>query len=69
VLARDVYLSFGDLEVKLSDNYFDLMPGETTEIVATGKVSLDAVKAQLKVISLADAFPTSDVAATVTAVH
>jgi hypothetical protein len=45
------------------------MPGETTEIVATGKVSLDAVKAQLKVISLADAFPTSDVAATVTAVH
>ena len=28
VLARDVYLSFGDLDVKLSDNDFDILPGE-----------------------------------------
>jgi beta-mannosidase len=56
VLARSVYLSFGNLDVKLSDNYFDLLPGETAEITATGAVSLDALKAQLKVISLTDAF-------------
>jgi beta-mannosidase len=58
VLARSVYLSFGDLDVKVSDNYFDLLPGETAEITATGGVSLDALKAQLKVISLTDAFAT-----------
>ena len=56
VLARSVYLSFGNLDVQLSDNYFDLLPGETEEITATGAVSLDALKAQLKVISLTDAF-------------
>ena len=56
VLARDVYLSFGKLDVKLSDNYFDLLPGETVEITANSKASLDALKAQLKVVSLTDAF-------------
>jgi beta-mannosidase len=60
VLARDVYLSFGNLDVKLSDNYFDLLPGETAEIAVTGAVSLDALKAQLKVISLTDAFITDN---------
>jgi beta-mannosidase len=56
VLARSVYLSFGNLDVKVSDNYFDLLPGETVEITATSAASLDALKAQLKVISLTDAF-------------
>ncbi len=56
VLARDVYLSFGDLDVKLSDNYFDILPGESVEITATSTASLATVKAQLKVVSLADAF-------------
>ncbi len=57
VLARDVYLSFGNLDAELSDNYFDLLPGETREVTVTSAASLDAVKAQMKVISLADAFP------------
>ncbi len=69
VLARDVYLSFGDLDVKLSDNYFDILPSETTEIAATGKLSLDAVKSQLKVISLTDAFATNGGSVAVTAAH
>ena len=56
VLARSVYLSFGNLDVGLSDNYFDLLPGETVEIQATGASSLADLKAQLKVISLVDAF-------------
>jgi beta-mannosidase len=56
VLARSVYLSFGNLDVKVSENYFDLMPGETMEITATSAASLEALKAQLKVISLTDAF-------------
>jgi beta-mannosidase len=68
VLARSVYLSFGNLDAQLSDNYFDLLPGETVEIAATSAASLDALKAQLKVISLTDAFTPGDgQAATVTA--
>ena len=67
VLARSVYLSFGDLDVKLSDNYFDLLPGETAEITATSAASLDALKAQLKVVSLTDAFATEAQPAVVTA--
>jgi beta-mannosidase len=68
VLARSVYLSFGNLDVKFSDNYFDLLPGEAAEITATSTASLDALKAQLKAVSLTDAFATDDQPATVTAV-
>jgi beta-mannosidase len=67
VLARSVYLSFGDLDVQVSDNYFDLLPGETAEIKVFGTASLDALRAQLKVISLTDAFAADDQPATVTA--
>ncbi len=56
VLARDVYIAFGNLDLQASDNYFDLLPGETVEIIATGKATLAEVKAQMKVISLTDAF-------------
>ena len=58
VLARDVYLSLGDLDAQVSDNYFDLLPGERTVIQVKGSASLDALKAKLRVISLTDAFPT-----------
>ena len=56
VLARGVYLSFGNLDVKLSDNYFDVLPGETAEVTITSAASLEDLKAQMKVISLTDAF-------------
>lgn len=59
VLARSVYLSFGSLDAQVSDNYFDLMPGETREISVTTGASPDALKAQLRVISLTDAFAAS----------
>jgi beta-mannosidase len=69
VLARSVYLSFGELEVKVSDNYFNLLPGETTTIAATSAASLEALKAQMKVISLTDAFGPNDAPAIVSAAH
>jgi beta-mannosidase len=56
VLARSVYLSFGALDVKLSDNYFDVLPGETVEVRADSKVSADELKGQMQVMSLTDAF-------------
>jgi beta-mannosidase len=67
VLARSVYLSFGNLEAKLSDNYFNLLPGETAAITVSSSVTLDALKAQLKVISLTDAFAAEGQPATVAA--
>jgi beta-mannosidase len=67
VLARSVYLSFGGLDVKVSDNYFNLLPGETAEITASSAASLDVLKAQLKVISLTDAFTPHGQIATVSA--
>ncbi len=57
VLARDVYLSFGSLDAQPSDNYFDLLPDETRTITVTTAASLADLKAQMKVISLTDAFP------------
>jgi beta-mannosidase len=55
-LARSVYLSFGDLDVQASDNYFDLVPGETATITLKSPASLDQIKSGLKIISLTDAF-------------
>ena len=56
VLARDVYLSFGNLDVKLSDNYFDVLPGETVTITVTTTASRNDLQAQMKAVSLTDAF-------------
>jgi beta-mannosidase len=57
VLARSVYLSFPNDQAKVSDNYFDLLPGETVDITVTSSAALDQLQKDLKVISLVDAFP------------
>jgi beta-mannosidase len=69
VLARDVYLSFGAIDAKLSDNYFDILPGESVEVTASTNATLEELKAQLKIMSLTDAFAPSNQPATVTASH
>jgi beta-mannosidase len=56
VLARSVYVTFGASSPELSDNYFDLLPGETVDVVVKSKELLDRLKATLQVVSLADAF-------------
>jgi len=56
VLARSVYLAFGNLDVALSDNYVNILPGETVEITAATSASFDTLKSAMKVISLTDAF-------------
>ena len=55
-LVRSVYLSFSDLDVQASDNYFDLLPGETATITLKSAATLDQIKSGLKVTSLTDAF-------------
>ncbi len=58
-LARSVYVSFGEFDAQFSDNYLDLLPGEKQTIHVTSKAMLADLKAQMKVMSLVDAFPSS----------
>jgi beta-mannosidase len=55
VLARDVYVSFGDQHAKFSDNYIDLLPGEPASIIVHSPASLAELKSSIKVMSLVDA--------------
>ena len=57
VLARDVYISFGDADAQISDNYLDLIPGESATVTITSAEGMDALRKKLSVISLVDAFP------------
>jgi beta-mannosidase len=59
VLARNVQVSFGDLDVQMSDNYVDLLPGETIELTARSASTPDELKAAMKITSLMDAFQTT----------
>jgi len=56
VLARSVYVSVGDADAKLSDNYFDLIPGQPVDITITSSAPLEQVREKLKIMSLVDAF-------------
>jgi beta-mannosidase len=55
-LARDVYISFGDVDVESSDNYFDLLPGEPVTITLKSSATVDQIKGSLKIVSLTEAF-------------
>jgi beta-mannosidase len=63
VLTRSVYISFGTLDASPSDNYFDLIPGQPVEITITSAAPLDQLRAQLKLVTLADAFAPASAAA------
>jgi beta-mannosidase len=60
VLARSVYVSFGNNDVKFSDNYIDLLPGEPQQIHISGKAQLEQLRSSMKVVSLVDAFAPED---------
>jgi beta-mannosidase len=55
-LARSVYLSFGNLDVQASDNYFDLLPGEPVTLHLKTSAAQDQLQSAMKVISLTDAY-------------
>ncbi|MGA7400936.1 MAG: glycoside hydrolase family 2 protein [Candidatus Sulfotelmatobacter sp.] len=55
-LARSVYLSFGDLDVQSSDNYFDLLPAEPVTLHLKSSATLEQIKGAMKIMSLTDAF-------------
>jgi beta-mannosidase len=55
-LARSVYVSFGDTDAQVSDNYFDLVPGQPVDVTIQSKVGEEQLRQALKVVSLAEAF-------------
>jgi beta-mannosidase len=55
-LARNVYVSFGDLDAVVSDNYFDLLPGEPVVVRVKSAANEQQLRGELKVISLTDAY-------------
>lgn len=52
-LAREVWLSFGDVDATLSDNAFDLLPGEPLTVHVTSKTALAQLQSALQVRDLA----------------
>jgi len=54
-LAPDVYISFGDLDAKLSDNYFDLLPGQPYSVEIESSATAAQLRDGLRIVSLADA--------------
>ncbi len=61
-LGRSVYVSFSDLDVQASDNYFDLLPGEpvTLGLETPPSTALDQLKSSMQVQSLSDTFPAAE---------
>jgi len=52
-LAREVWVSFGDLDARLSDNAIDILPGQHVTVTVHGNASLAALRKALKVQDLA----------------
>ncbi|MFZ3215793.1 MAG: glycoside hydrolase family 2 protein [Candidatus Acidiferrales bacterium] len=64
IFARDVYVSLGDYDASYSDNYFDLLPGQSADVIIKSPATLDQLRAALKITSFADASqPAQQVAA------
>jgi beta-mannosidase len=57
--ARDVYVTFGDLDATVSDNYFDLLANEPLTLTVTSSAPMAELQRQMKVVSLVDAFGAS----------
>jgi len=49
-------VSFGDTDAQVSDNYFDLVPGQPVDVTIQSKVGEEQHRQALKVVSLAEAF-------------
>lgn len=55
VFAPDVAIRFGSSDVHLSDDYFDLLPGEARTIGITSPDALARLQSEMKFFSVADA--------------
>ncbi|NIO29535.1 MAG: glycoside hydrolase family 2 protein [Candidatus Latescibacteria bacterium] len=55
-LAKNLFLRLDDPEGHFSDNYFDLLPGETVEVLFKVKKRIRNLDEKLRITSLADTF-------------
>ncbi|MBI9033134.1 MAG: glycoside hydrolase family 2 protein [Bacteroidales bacterium] len=55
-LAKNIHLEFPDVEGFFTDNYFDLIPGETVEVVFETEVEIQNVEDLLKVRTIRDTY-------------
>jgi beta-mannosidase len=54
-LVRGVWVSFGDADVSVSDNAFDILPGQEVTLTVRSKATLDSLRKALKIEDVADA--------------
>ena len=54
-LAREEWVSFGDIDAEISDNAFDILPGQHVTLTIHSNTRLDALRKALKVQDVADA--------------
>ncbi|MBS1816087.1 MAG: glycoside hydrolase family 2 protein [Acidobacteria bacterium] len=52
---RDVSLDFGEVPARISDNFFDIAPGQTVEITVRSAATLEQLQRSLHLLSMADA--------------
>ena len=52
-LARDVWVSFGDLDAEMDDNAFDILPGQSVTVGVKSKALLNDMLRALQVQNLA----------------
>ncbi|MGN6790209.1 MAG: beta-mannosidase [Rhodanobacteraceae bacterium] len=54
-LAREVWVSFGDIDARVSDNAFDMLPGQRVTVMIRSDAGLDALRKAIEVQDLANA--------------
>ena len=54
--ARGVFMSIDGIDNFFSDNYFDILPGQTVEVHVTTKASESDFKKQLQIKSMSDTY-------------
>ena len=54
--ARGVYLYADGLDLHFSDNFFDLLPGETRTVTVETDIPAETLRARLRTLSLADTY-------------
>jgi beta-mannosidase len=55
-LAKNICIDFDDLDIKLTDNYFDLLPGESRAVTLETKMSKENLSKKIKIKSLVDSY-------------
>jgi len=58
VLAKNVYLQVADVDGFFSDNYFDLLPGETKTLTFRTGTQVDDLPQRLQITTLVDSYTT-----------